>query len=690
MFQLPKLGSEAIPLSHFPTKYQAFIFRAYEYVPPEKIAKILGTTAEKVREAARDMGLPEYAPGDKWLKRGYITIIRRMWHILPYDQLLELLDTDEKSLALIMREEDFLDIKLSDKPICERVSYRELSPSEREKTKKIKEIMSTLDFDGKAAFDFEYSVPKINFGGREIFETRMIYAFSGLYQHAFDVDSEEYLSDAQLKAYSNLGINGIWTQGVLSQLVRFPFDPSLSEGYEERIARVKALTERLDKYGIKLYLYLNEPRSMPLGFFEKYPEILGHVVGDNGCLCTSTDAVRDYLRDSIETICRKAPLIGGFFTITRSENMTNCYSHSNNQNKPCNCPRCGLRSVGEVISDTVRCFLEGARRVSRDIKIFAWSWRWDQFNAEIIDQLPKEVILISQSELDMPFDIGGVKGRVLDYSMSIVGPGERAEKEWRIAKERGLQIGAKVQVNTTWEASTVPAIPVSYSVEEHMRKLSEDGVKHLLLSWTLGGYPSKNLSVAAKYFYEKCDLEEESQAANEAERIFSEAFSEFPFHIGVLYNGPQNGGPSNLLFEEPTGYKATMTCFAYDDLETWRSIYPVEIFEGQFSRLCQRWEDGLNLLSKEDTEEWIMAEAAYCLFKSSLNQIRFIRARDDGRYADAALYAEEEIRTAKKMLTLMNKNPAIGYEAANHYYFSKGQIAEKILNCHYIAEKFKH
>lgn len=72
-----------------------------------------------------------------------------------------------------------------------------------------------------------------------------------------------------------------------------------------------------------------------------------------------------------------------------------------------------------------------------------------------------------------------------------------------------------------------------------------------------------------------------------------------------------------------------------------------------------------------------MARAAYCLFKSSLNQIRFIRARNDGRISDALEAARDELHISKLMLNLMNKNAAIGYEAANHYYFSKGQIAEK-------------
>lgn len=689
MFSLPPINKVQISLTHFPTRHQAFIFRAYEYIPIEKIAKILNTSIENVRQAAEDMGLPNYDPKSLWLKRGYITVIRRMWDILPYGQLLELLEMDEQYLARLMREDDFLDIKLNDKPLCQKVEWRELTDEEKERTKKIKQIMSELDFEGKLPFEFEYNVPKLKFEGEERFFTRMIYAFSGLYQHAFDIDSEEFLPDEQLRAYQALGINGIWTQGALSRLSKFPFDTSISNGYEKRLERMRAMTERLDKYGIKLYLYLNEPRSMPLEFFERYPEIRGHVRGDDACLCTSTDEVKNYIKDSVEEICRAVPLIGGFFAITRSENSTNCFSHSGEKNRPCNCPRCQTRSVGEVISETLDCFLSGARRVSPDIKVFAWGWAWEQFNEDIIKHLSKDIIFMEESELDIPFDIGGVKGRVRDYSMSITGPGELAKSEWRLAKECGLEIAAKVQINTTWEASTVPAIPVSPSIDEHMQKLLEEGVRHLLLSWTLGGYPCRNIATAAKYFYEKCTSDCEESNIYKAEKQFVEAFREFPFHIDVLYFGPTNAGPSNLLFERSTGYKSTMTCFAYDDLDGWRSVYPLNVFEAQFEKLCQKWKLGLDMLPENDnTECSIMAKAAYCLFKSSLNQIRFIRARDEGRLGDALAAAKDELYVSKKMLSLMNKNAAIGYEAANHYYFSKGQLAEKIINCNYIIDVF--
>jgi hypothetical protein len=222
-----------------------------------------------------------------------------------------------------------------------------------------------------------------------------------------------------------------------------------------------------------------------------------------------------------------------------------------------------------------------------------------------------------------------------------------------------------------------------------MKALKKEGVRDLLLSWTLGGYPSMNLAIAAKYFYEKCDLEPLNENWQRATEEFSKAMVEFPSANRVQYSGPHNAGPSTPLYSEPTGYNATMTCFAYDDLEKWRAIYPEDVFESQFEKLCTEWKKGLDMLPEGDESELsVMATATYCLFKSSLNQIRFIQARDEERFGDAIEIAKDELEITKTMLNQMNKNAAIGYEAANHYYFSKGQLAEKIVNCHYIIDRF--
>ena len=697
--KLPPLGKKPVDFLHFPTMQQAFIFRAYEYVPVAKIAKILEASEDNVRKAAAEMGLKKECTSDIWLKKGYITIVRRLWHILPYEQLLELLEFNEEEFAIILREEDFLDLKLGAKPVCEVLKFRELTAEEKEQTRFIKEIVEKIDLDGKEPFDFVYDVADMKFSGEQCFDMRMVYGFSGLYQKAFDVDSREYCPDSMLEAYRKTGVNALWTQGVLYQLSEFPFNKKLSEGYKERLARLKDLTERCDKYGIKIFLYLNEPRSMPESFFEEYPELRGHnAKNDKICMCTSTKPVQDYLTDSVEFICREVPKIGGFFTITRSENPTNCFSHAFPAEN-CTCERCKKRGIGEVIGETIGCIEKGAHRVDPNIKVIAWSWAWDIYNIDIINHLPKNVILMSQSEKGIPFEINGVKGEVRDYSMSILGPGELAKAEWKAARERGLELAAKVQINTTWEGSTAPAIPVYPLIEEHIRRIKAEGVKNLMLSWTLGGFPSRNIMHVAKYFYENCDESalNESETVKRATECFSEAFRDFPFNITVLYQGPQNAGPSTLLFLNPTGYRSTMTCYAYDDINNWCNIYPRDIFDAQLSKLCSKWEKGLALLEKERNEKKngeyseldIMACAAYCLFRSSLNLFRFYIAREADDKDAMIREAQNEIASASEMLKMMNLNPAVGFEAANHYYFSKGCLCEKILNCHDVIRRLK-
>ena len=181
-YHLPEMGADAIVFPHFPTRQQAFIFRAFEFVTPEKIAAILKTTPENIVRAAADMGLTAPCTGDVWLEKGYITIIRSLWHILPYEQLMELLETNRASFAKLLREEDFLDIKLGkQKPICEPLVWRELTEEEKKQTALIRDAMADVNMRGAAPFDFSYAAPKMEFSGKPLVGNRMIYGFSSLY-----------------------------------------------------------------------------------------------------------------------------------------------------------------------------------------------------------------------------------------------------------------------------------------------------------------------------------------------------------------------------------------------------------------------------------------------------------------------------------------------------------------------------
>jgi len=691
-FELPALGKEPVKTPHFPSNECTFVFRALEFFTYEKIASLLGTTAENIKDLGEAMGIYKDQQNDVWLKKGYITIIRAVWHLLPYEQMLELLEIDADELAVLLREEDFLDIKLGKKPVCERLAWKPLTHEDKAALAGIKATMDTLSLEGKEPFKFEYIMPDVELSGKENFGARIIYLFSGLYQKCLDVDSEEYCPDELLESYSRVGVNGIYIQGVLYLLTEFPFNKELSKGWEKRIANLKRFTERCAKYGIKIYLYINEPRSMNAAFFEKYPHIKGHVKDEEHiCMCTSTKEVRDYICNAFETICRNAPLLGGFICMAKSENLTNCYSHVR-ENGLTNCPRCKNRTIGEVIGELFHAIREGVDRVDPTMKVFDYSWDGDSLDVrfDVIDHLPERVIVESICESRIEYEIAGVSNVLTDYSLNILGPGERSLAMWKRAKERGLETASKVQINTTWECSTVPALPVLDKVDTLMTRLRAADVNHVQLSWTLGGYPSMNLLYACKYFIEDAKIPDISENMKKATKLFSEAFSEFPSNGGVAYFGPQNAGPSTLFYEEPTGYRSTMTCFAFDDLEMWHSNYPADVFESQLAKLCDKWKKGLDLIADDENEELcVMAEAGYSIFRASLNLTRFVRLRDNGG-SERELYGVvlDERENAVNMLALMNKNPAIGFEAANHYYFSRFGICEKIVNCDYLLRKY--
>ena len=158
---LPSVSGHDVPLTHFPTRMQAFIFRSWDCVPAVRMAEVLGTTEENIIRQAVKMGLPaDQGDLSVWMEKGYISIIRNNWYLLPYEQLETLLGWDEAKLAFVLKEDDFISHKLGFvKPVCEPIIYRELTPEEEEATALIRETVETCilpchDDDVKEPFAF--------------------------------------------------------------------------------------------------------------------------------------------------------------------------------------------------------------------------------------------------------------------------------------------------------------------------------------------------------------------------------------------------------------------------------------------------------------------------------------------------------------------------------------------------------
>ncbi len=440
-------------------------------------------------------------------------------------------------------------------------------------------------------------------------------------------------------------------------------------------------------------------------------------------MCTSHPKVRKWVSDSLAYVFTEVPDLGGVFTISASENLTNCASHFKREL----CPRCKNRTDAEVIAEINTTIAEGVHRGNPSAKVIVWDWGWNRHGLapETIKKLPKSVWFMSVSEWAQPFERGGIKGRVGEYSMSVVGPGPRAKAQWKTAREHGLKTVAKVAFNNTWELSTVPYLPVLDLVAKHSRNLAKEKVSGTMLSWSLGGYPSPNLKVAQKFSINPDSnidtiLDEiavdrygklSAPHVRKAWTLFSKAFTHFPYSGSVLYQGPQQTGPANLFYETPTGYRSTMVGIPYDSLNSWRSPYPAETLAELFEKVASGWYNGIEPMKKtvelatpdkkKDAEaDLSIAQAVHLHFASSANQVRFILNRNlllktknpkekQKLLEERKHILKKEIDYARRLYSIVQRDSRIGFEASNQYVYVPHDLIEKVINCEHILKQKK-
>ncbi|MGE4563346.1 MAG: hypothetical protein AB7F32_00620 [Victivallaceae bacterium] len=706
----------ALDFAHFPTRFQAVIFRNWELVSPEKLAAVLGGTPEAVLEHAGRLGLrtpPRVC--DEFPLRGYVTLIRLNWHLLPYGQLLTLLGWSAEKLAFVLKNEDFLWVKMGFlKPSCEEVRLRDLTSAESAATDRLRATLAQYfpadrepeepPFGFIARFEREAaalpSAPAA--AAKSDFELRIAYSYSALYGDALSSPELDPYPEALLKLLADRGINAVWLPGLLHALTLFADAPEISAGWEKRIATLNTLVARAAKYGIKLFIYLNEPRGLPVELFAAHPELKDKYLGsirehrNESSMCTSRPAVLEWLANSVETLFRQVPGLGGAFTITYSENVTHCHSRADD---PVGCPLCAGRDPAEIIAEVNTVIVRAARRANPEARILVWNWGpWPQeWAARIIPALPAEAELLCVSENGLAFETAGVKVVVNDYSISHPGPSERSQALWQLARQCKLRTAAKIQLGNSWEGATVPYIPATRLVEKHLANLRRAGVDDLMVSWTLGGYPSLNMDLLTLSHDQMVGKRFGARAAAKvtcALDLFSEAFSRFPFDINVVYTAPHNAGPSNLLWLEPTGYAATMVGFPYDDLPSWRGPYPAEVFEQQLMIVSQIWSDGLSALAEAGTliddayrnayrDLTVVAEANYCCFRSAALQCAWVRLRGE-KSPELREILLEERDLAIRLHELARRDSRLGFEATNHYAWTCGDLREKVLNVEHL------
>ena len=797
----------AVPEPHFPSRLHLFLWRNWDLANLDRVAKVVQARPSDLAELGKAMGLPPKRQlSADYLRRIYITVIRQNWHVLPEEQIIELLGWDAERFAFTLKEDDFLDHKLGRvKPACDPLRYRKPDTEERKKAAAIRtsltraipggvkslgqprfafvETMSALEPGpgwrveapaGKPALaaaarrfgqgsgggrrvevvldesaklgpgDFsitsnadrsrivaateraairglyhlrsESQWPEGETHSKEVWSPRFLYSYFALYGDPLMEGDAAGLPGGYLDRAAANGINGVWIQGVLNTLAPARSFPEFGKGSETRLRNLRALVERAERYGLRVYLYLNEPRAMSAEFFRNRPGIRGTQSQDVFAMCTTTSEVRDWLRESLSHVFRETPGLGGIFTITMSENHTNCFSHGgawgDRDPVATGCPRCSKRTGADTLAELIQTFRDGVREHSPGADVMSYDWGWGTPLAQgLIPKLPKDSSIISISEWSQPVFRGGVKTTVGEYSMSVVGPGPRATRNWEVAHERGLGTVAKTQFNNTWEISAVPYIPVLPLVLEHCENLAKAGITGVMASWTCGGYPSSNLRAAGAYAFEPRPQRAEilqteaeriygsdsAKAAVQAWDIFSEAFQFFPYGVSI-YVLPVQHGPANPLRLKPTGLAPGMILFPYDAYKSWKGAYPAATVQQLMAKLARRWGEGVAVLEKIESKrgkeavlELAIARTCHTHFESTANQIEFYLLRDEAPGASPERektirtrlieIAERERELARIQYSVARDESLIGYEASNHYYYTPVDLLEKILNC---------
>ena len=762
----------AEPIPHFPSRTAAFVWRNWNLATLDAMARTLDTTPEKIAQVAELLGLPPYKAPTWEPDRVYITLTRRNWSILPYEQLLTLLDLEPREFAEKLREDDFLWVKLGRlKPVCETLRFEEPSEADVAATRKIAaDVRETLgaELDAPETPRFAFldelgtvgaraSADKNGENGRlgqgetgerkeeggeqnvqnkpksgSRFEICYLHSYFAVFGDPLLQDDAKLCPDGLLEKLSERGVNGVWLHALLRDLAPPTAEfPELGAKSDVRRATLRNLVNRAKKYGIDVYLYMNEPRALPAAFFENRSHIRGVAQEKYFAMCASAPETRRWLVDSLAAVFADVPGLGGIFTITGSENLTTCASHMRHGE----CPRCSQRDYVEMIADLNAAMAEGVWRSAPDAKVIVWDWGWRGHGlaTDIIERLPKGVWLQSVSEWALPLNRGGVPLTVGEYSISAVGPGPRAVEHWAAAKKAGLKTVAKCQFNATWEIASIPTIPALDLVVRHAANLSRSGVDGVMAGWSLGGFPSVSLEAIQEF---KDETTTEAEVLDRlAKRVFGEAgaataragwtkvsraFEEFPYSGAVVYTAPNQIGPANLLRLEPTGYRATMVGIPYDDVASWTAPYPPLVFAEQMEKCGRGFREGAALLAEaarnapeerrvEAERQARCADVAGVVYLSCANQTRFTLLRDErialrkaenaknsenaakltAVEAEMAAIVRDEIELAKALRRAALEDSCVGFESTNQYWFVPNDLTEKIISCRQILDELE-
>jgi hypothetical protein len=550
------------------------------------------------------------------------------------------------------------------------------------------------------------------------------------------VIAEQAYTDEELAGIAGEGFNAIWVHGLLHQLVNSPILPELGQNSELHLTAMRKLIVRAATHGLKVFIYMQPPRALPTDhpFWNTHPEVGGHTEErlpsddstpgtiDFRCFCTSQPIVKQYLRDASERLASSLPDLGGIIMITASEYSSHCVARCGNTLGAMGetiivkttCPRCAEREPADIISEIITLMRDGIRAASNKMAILAWNWSWTFYYdipcREIIEKLPKDVILMLGFERGGYQDYCGRKNaEVNEYSISFAGPSAQCIQAHKVATELGLRTAVKLQFGTTHELASVINLPLISNIFKKADFMRKNNMTGFMGCWNFGNMLSAN-STGFNYFFSEAAPDNEVEALQTfaadympgcdsagvmtAWYSFAEAMVNYPFCIPFLYGGPTNYSLAYIPHPAPlnniSAGRAWLNDKRGDDLKDCLADFTLDEVIAGFDKLTVGWTEGVKLFEQSlagcNGEHAVteLANAKVCgaAFHSTLNTFKFYRLRLDWseeKMNEYSKIAEDEIALLEEIKPVVASDSRLGYHSEAHaYMFSETLIQKKI------------
>ena len=347
---------------------------------------------------------------------------------------------------------------------------------------------------------------------------------------------------------------------------------------EGSLAHIPKAAAEARRHALKTYVWLNTRQKFPKDdpVFAAHPDIRGALTWQADgeyVLCTEHPLVQQWFRESVRGIFEADPKLDGLIVIVGGEGFYHCFMRPYNVEKGhTNCERCEALGPETVVADLCNLMAEEARAVNPDAEVLVWPysaahvWSVDPDQLPLLEKLKPGVALFTEIEKDEFVEKpDGVRKHLWDYSIDLIGPGERAKRQIEACKKAGISVYLKSEPELGFEAPRLPHIPCMDRWVDRAEALASCGVNG---AWVFPAFrPNYGTSAAEvnKYVWWEPVEDKETLLQKFARRLFgveagphmrnawrfvSEAIPWSP-ELPPYYTGPYYLGPAHPMIANP-------------------------------------------------------------------------------------------------------------------------------------------